>query len=79
MDNLIGPRRTEWGTLIWSDPSEPPLEDFINAAYIDNELIYGENPFKPEPFQEWGVSNLKEAKGKKKKKDKPEAHNDLLF
>jgi hypothetical protein len=27
-DRLRGPRRTRWGTLVWSDPSQPPIEVF---------------------------------------------------
>lgn len=27
-DNLVGPRRTQWGTWAWSDPDELPLDAF---------------------------------------------------
>jgi hypothetical protein len=27
-DRLRGPRRTPWGTWVWSDPAEPPIEWF---------------------------------------------------
>jgi hypothetical protein len=28
LDKLVGPRRTPWGTLVWSDPGEPAIELF---------------------------------------------------
>jgi hypothetical protein len=27
-NHLRGPRRTPWGTLVWSAPAEPPIEAF---------------------------------------------------
>jgi hypothetical protein len=28
---LVGPYRSPWGTLVWSDPDAPELEAFVNA------------------------------------------------
>jgi hypothetical protein len=31
LGGLHGPRRTAWGTLVWSDAKEPPIEAFGDA------------------------------------------------
>src|SRR5262245_16728586 len=35
LDRLRGPRRTPWGTWVWSDPAEPPIDLFGPPPPVD--------------------------------------------
>ncbi len=54
LEHLRGPRRTAWGSLVWSDLDAPPLELFGPAAPDDQ--VAAPLPEPEEPPDPWPMT-----------------------